>query len=101
MDAEFVKWLGGMGTGGSIAGLLFYFYRKDVRSYTDLWRETAGMLHAALEKSTSAHAINSETNREVINLLQALHRRLDIQQVPAAASPGAVVVTPSIQPPRI
>lgn len=93
MDTEFIKWLAGMGTGGAIAGLIFYFYRKDVRSYTELWRETASMLHVALEKSTSAHAINSETNREVINLLQALHRRLDIQHVPPA---GSAVAEPRI-----
>lgn len=86
MDTEFIKWLAGMGTGGAIAGLIFFFYRKDIRSYTDLWRETAALLHGALKESTSAHAVNSETNREVINLLQALHRRLDIQHVPPASA---------------
>lgn len=93
MDSEFLKWLAGMGTGGAMAGLLFFFYRKDVRSYTDLWRETATMLQTELRNSTAAHAVNTETNREVINLLQALHRRLDLQNYPPASA--------AAPPPRI
>lgn len=99
MDNEFLKWLMSLGVGGVIAGLMIFFYRKDIRSYTELWRETsltlaserkeiAIMYSALLEKSTSAHTVNSETNREIISLLSALHRRLDIQHVPPAASPG-------------
>lgn len=97
MDNEFLKWLAGMGTGGSIAAIMIFFYRKDIRSYTDLWRETAltlaserkeiALMYATLlEKSTSAHTVNSETNREIITLLGALHRRLDLQHVPPASA---------------
>ena len=104
MDNEFVKWLVQTGGTGAIAALIFYFYRKDVRSYTDLWKETSVMLAsemresriaytAVVEKSTAAHVTNSETNREMIGLLQALHRRLDIQHVPPASS--------EIPPPRL
>lgn len=86
MDAEFYKWLAGMGVGGSIAALIFYFYRKDVRSYTELWKETAMMLGTTIKESTAAHTMNTESNREVINLLQALHRRLDAQNAPPASA---------------
>lgn len=101
MDPELAKWIGGSLGTGTVSAVLFYFYRRDVRSYTDLWKETAVMLQAELRASTAAHAVNTETNREVINLLQALHRRLDLQNVPAAASPGAIVIPSSNQPPRI
>lgn len=80
MDNEFIKWLATLGVGGAIAGLIFFFYRKDVRSYTDLWKETASMLTTALKESTAAHVDNSATNREMISLLRAVHRRLDAEQ---------------------
>src|SRR5690606_38144314 len=32
-DLEFARFLASLGVGGVIAGLLFMFYRKDVRSY--------------------------------------------------------------------
>ncbi len=80
MDNEFIKWLATLGVGGAIAGLIFFFYRKDVRSYTDLWKETAAMLGQTLKESTAAHVENSATNREMISLLKAVHRRLDADQ---------------------
>lgn len=83
MDPEVLKWMAGLGGGSaSIAGLLFYFYRKDVRGYTEVWQQTAAMLTAVIEKSTSAHVENTQSNREMIGLLRAMHRRLDADQVP-------------------
>lgn len=104
MDNEFLKWLAGLGVGGAIAGLIFFFYRKDVRSYTELWQQAttvqqtvmrdfqiamkeSQMAYAlVIEKSTAAHVANTETNREIITLLHALHRRLDLEGAPPASS---------------
>jgi hypothetical protein len=80
MDNEFIKWLATLGVGGAIAGLIFYFYRKDVRSALETWKETALMLTGALKDSTAAHVENTQTNREMISLLRAVHRRLDADQ---------------------
>jgi hypothetical protein len=100
-------------TGGSglIAAILIWFYRKDMRSYTDLWRETSMILAAdrkentamiavsmrenqtaytiLVRESTAAHVTNTESNREMIGLLQALHRRMDANGVPAAGASSA------------
>lgn len=81
MDQEFIKWLAGLGVGGTIAGLIFFFYRKDVRSALDTWKETALLLTTALKESTAAHTENTQTNREMISLLQAVHRRLDADAI--------------------
>jgi hypothetical protein len=81
-DNEFIKFLASLGVGGAIAGLLFYFYRRDVRSYTELWKETAAMLTTALKESTAAHVENSATNREMNALIVSLHRRMDIEGWP-------------------
>lgn len=85
MDLEITKWLATMGVGGAIAGLMFVFYRKDVRSYTDLWKETAVMLAGLIEKSTAAHVENTSSNREMISLLKAVHKRLDADAILEAA----------------
>lgn len=76
-DTEFLKWLAQLGVGGAIAGLLFHFYRKDVRSYTDLWKEQAAInqaqtsaMMALVEKSTAAISQNTE-------VVKSLHRRID------------------------
>lgn len=108
MDSEFIKWLAGMGGNGVIAALIFWFYRRDVRSYTELWEKTTAMLQATIKESqvaytvlvresnaaamvmikesTASNVANIETNREIINLLGALHRRLDNSDTPAAAA---------------
>lgn len=76
-DPEFLKFLAQLGVGGAIAGLLFAFYRKDVRAYTELWKEQATLNHAQttammalVEKSTSAIVQNTE-------VVKSLHRRID------------------------
>lgn len=108
MDAEFSKWLIQLGGNGVIAALIFYFYRRDVRSYTELWEKTSLMMQATLKEnqmaytilvrettashnvlmkeSTASNVTNIETNRQIIALLDALHRRLDLQRTPPASA---------------
>lgn len=87
-DAEFIKTLGGLGVGGAIAGLIFVFYRKDIRQYTDLWQKMAEREEAraialaeredkrtdALMQLVKENTAATTTNSEV---LRALHRRVD------------------------
>lgn len=79
IDNDFVRWLMGLGVGGVLAGLIFMVYRKDVRQYTALWETCTKMLIEAMNKSTAAHVENTASNREMIGLLKALHRRLDLE----------------------
>lgn len=72
-----MKFLVQLGIGGVLAGLLFGFYRKDVRAYTELWKEQAILNHAQttammalVEKSTSAIVQNTE-------VVKSLHKRID------------------------
>jgi hypothetical protein len=76
-DAEFLRFLGQLGVGGAIAGILFFFYRKDVRSYTDLWQaqskinsEQTSLMIQIVRDNTAATVTNTE-------VLRALHRRVD------------------------
>jgi len=69
-DQEFLKYLVQLGVGGAIAGLMFAFYRKDVRAYTELWKAQSEILIAVVKENSA----NTATNTEV---LKSLHRRID------------------------
>lgn len=76
-DAEFLKFLVQLGVGGSIAGIIFFFYRKDVRSYTDLWQAQTARSDAqvaAMIKVVAENSANTAVNTEV---LKSLHKRID------------------------
>ena len=46
-----LKWLGQLIGNGTIAALIFWFYRRDVRSYTELWEKTSLMLQDTIKES--------------------------------------------------
>lgn len=57
MDAgsgELLKWFATLGVGGALAGLMFFFYRKDIRQFTDLWRTTAEQMILVVKENTMA-----------------------------------------------
>lgn len=78
MDSEFIKWLSTLGVGGVLAGLMFAFYRKDIKQYTELWRVTA-------EQLTSVVKENTASNVRVVLLLENIERnsirKSDIEQL--------------------
>jgi hypothetical protein len=73
MDAEFAKWLATLGVGGVLAGLMFSFYRKDMKQYTDMLRHERGELLVVVRE-------NTVSNVNLINVVKSLHRRLDREQ---------------------
>lgn len=76
-DQEFAQFLGQLGVGGAIAGLLFFFYRKDVRAYTDLWKEQAALNQAQTNAMMMLVEKNSSTISQNTEVLKQLHRRID------------------------
>lgn len=67
MDAEFAKWLATLGVGGVLAGLMFMFYRKDIKQYTELWR-------IATEQLTTIVKENTASNVKLIQLIEQQER---------------------------
>jgi hypothetical protein len=65
-----VRYLSTLGVGGAIAGILFFFYRKDVRLYTEQWKGQSELLAVLIKENTAAFAANTEA-------IRALERRLD------------------------
>jgi hypothetical protein len=73
MDSEVVKWFASLGVGGVLAGILFFFYRKDVRFYMEQWK---GYTDKLIEVVTE----NTRANTELRDAVRALHKRLDADE---------------------
>jgi hypothetical protein len=69
MDAEFAKWLATLGVGGVLAGLMFMFYRKDVKQYTELWKSATDQLMTVVKE-------NTVSNTKLISLIEHQERNM-------------------------
>jgi hypothetical protein len=76
-DQEIVKFLAQLGVGGAIAGLLFFFYRKDMRSYTELWKTQADINSRMTDSMIVLVRENTAAFTENTSVLKSLHRRMD------------------------
>jgi hypothetical protein len=70
MDADALRWAIGQGGLAIAFVVLFHFYRKDVKSYTELWRGVSDNLIIVVKENTTS-------NVKMLVLLEALHRRFD------------------------
>lgn len=66
-DPEFTKWILTLGVGGVLAAFMFVFYRKDVKQYTDLWKNTTDQLMKIIQENTA-------TNTKLIGLIENQER---------------------------
>jgi hypothetical protein len=55
LDAEFTKWIITLGVGGVLAAFMFTFYRKDVKQYTELWRQITDQLIVVVKENTASN----------------------------------------------
>lgn len=70
-DGNFLQWLSTLGIGGVLAGMMFYFYRKDVKQYTELWRGQSDALMTVVKENTKAITENTA-------VVQSLHSHMDL-----------------------
>jgi hypothetical protein len=70
MESELAKWFATLGVGGTLAGVMFMFYRKDVRQFTALWEKQTEVLMTVVKENTVAFTATLE-------VMKSLHRRLD------------------------
>jgi hypothetical protein len=74
MEPDLLQIASTLGVGGAIAGLIFYFYRKDALLHADFWRGQSEMLINVVTANTAAIT-------RMIVVVDALHRRLDRSDV--------------------
>lgn len=76
---DFTQWLVQLGTGGAVAALIFWFYRRDVRTYTELWKDTSTQLMQVVKENTAASTSNAEVLRGISAKLDRDERRRPIE----------------------
>lgn len=54
MDAETMKYLVSLGVGGTLAGMMFLVYRKDMKANAESWRGQSEMLMVVVKENTAA-----------------------------------------------
>ena len=82
LDNEFIKWLAGLGVGGVLAGMLFMFYRKDVRQFTELWKLQSDREAARTEMLIGVVKENTQSNTQLVEMIRSLHKRMDANPLP-------------------
>ena len=75
--AAFMQWLAQLGAGGAFAGFLFFFYRRDVANYTELWKAQAEENRKQTTEIISLVRDTTATITKNTEVLNALHRRMD------------------------
>jgi hypothetical protein len=53
-DVETLKWFVSLGVGGILAGMMFFFYRKDAAQWQAAWRGQSEMLVQVVKENTAA-----------------------------------------------
>lgn len=77
-DSEFVKFLMTLGVGGILAGMMFFFYRRDVQNITQLWKTQTEMLVTVVSENTKSNLAVTQSNEQIAAMLTTLHQRLDM-----------------------
>lgn len=70
LEPDFIKFIASLPTELILAAVMFLFYRKDVKTYTDLWKGQSEMLVQVVKENTVAITTNTE-------ITKSFHKRLD------------------------
>lgn len=70
IDPDLSKWFATLGVGGVLASMMFFFYRKDIKQYTELWKAQSELLIQVVKDNTVAVTKNTA-------VVETLHKRLD------------------------
>ncbi len=72
-----------LGVGGIVAVIIFFFYRKDVKQYTELWKTQSEILISVVKENTASNTrliasldLAQVTQTTIINELRSI-RRMD------------------------
>lgn len=66
-DGEIFKYLTSLGVGGAVAALMFVFYRKDIKQYTELWKTATDQLMLIVRENTAS-------STKLITMLENIER---------------------------
>lgn len=78
MDQKQIEWFATLGVGGVVAAFMFMYYRRDVKYYTDLWKDQANQNRAVIEQMLGIIRENTAALTKLTAVVDSLHRRLDV-----------------------
>lgn len=78
MDQKQIEWFATLGVGGIVAAFMFMYYRRDVKYYTDLWKDQANQNRAVIEQMLGVIRDNTAALTKLVAVVDSLHRRLDV-----------------------
>lgn len=81
---DFLKMLPSLGVGGVLAGMMFFFYRKDMLKVTEQWQGQTEILVTVVRENSASNASLISSNASLAAAVDALHRRLDGDRVPSS-----------------
>lgn len=72
------QWFATLGVGGIVAAFMFMFYRRDVKQYTDMWKEQSQANTRVVSQVMDVVRDNTAALTKVVTVVDSLHRRLDV-----------------------
>lgn len=85
------QYLTQLGATGIIAAIIFFFYRRDFLKTNDTLKQQNDLLILVVRENSASNASLIASNVTLTSAVEALHRRLDNERIPAAwrAAPAA------------
>jgi len=77
MDAEFGKWLGTLGVGGAIAGVLAYFYHRLAQGHEKVNGEMASRFETLAEDLRLVVRENTVAFTKALEMIGMMQKQLD------------------------
>lgn len=77
---EILKTLPTFGIGGILAAFMFWWYRKDITTYTARWEEQAKLNRETTERLIEILAENIKSQTHLSDLVKSLHNHLVYQE---------------------
>lgn len=77
MDADFGKWLGTLGVGGAIAGVLAYFYHRLAESHARLYAELTERWEKMTDDMRLIVRENTVAFTKSLEMLSAVQKQID------------------------
>lgn len=78
MEQKQIEWFATLGVGGIVAAFMFMYYRRDVKYYTELWKEQAESNREVIKQMLGVIRDNTEALTKLVSVVDSLHRRLDV-----------------------
>lgn len=72
-----LQWFATLGVGGCLAGLMFFFYRKDANEWRQAWKGQTEMLMKVVVDNTASNTAVIKAVEANTRIVDAMQQRID------------------------